>query len=133
MTAERSPRRRSAAMGAVRLALLATSLAMPACSSSHAQASSKYGRLGYALVFPGDDPFLGPTPCEVGHIATCTLQCEQGNGACCNNVGVALERGENVAVDREDALAFYDRACALKNQAGCNNETRLRATEAPRE
>jgi TPR repeat protein len=49
------------------------------------------------------------------------MGCDFGHASCCNNLGVAQERGEGGPIDRAKAKTLYEKACKLKDGLGCSN------------
>jgi TPR repeat protein len=53
-------------------------------------------------------------------LAVCETECDAGAADRCRRAGTTLQFGTKaVTKDDKRALAFYDRACALKSAAGC--------------
>ena len=46
-------------------------------------------------------------------------QCESGNGVSCNDLGVLYAKGQGVKQDYFQAKKYYEKACDLKVQKGC--------------
>jgi hypothetical protein len=112
------------------LCLLAVTVGLASTGCSAPAARRDWRTVGHDLVLPGPDPV--DDPCPIGAFATCAWRCDQGNAACCNSAGIALQKGMNVEADPEAALAFYGRACDLQDQAGCANKASLGgATRSP--
>lgn len=52
--------------------------------------------------------------------------CDEGNSHACNNLGVMYERGEGMRQNKYEALKYYEMACSLHANFGCQNYAKLK-------
>lgn len=71
--------------------------------------------------------------CTRGNLESCkTLfellkqDCDEGNSHACNNLGVMYEKGEGMRQSQHEALKYYEMACKLHANFGCQNYEKLK-------